>query len=155
MNMFGRAMNAVNGREAEGAAPGADRHGRGAQPPQAVGRAEDDAAVRTGSMAYRGLTGEEPDRDTRRRLGVAAHYAFGAATGALYGLAPTRHSAVRAGYGTLYGTLIWAIADEGLLPAMGLSRGPRSLPAAVVLYSLAAHLVYGATLECVTESIAA
>src|SRR4051812_49724187 len=84
MNMFGRAMNAVNGREAEGAAPGADRHGRGAQPPQAVGRAEDDAAVRTGSMAYRGLTGEEPDRDTRRRLRGAPPHSVGAATRAPY-----------------------------------------------------------------------
>src|SRR4051794_1142697 len=57
MNVFARALTAARGREADGAAPGADRHGRGVQPPQAEGAAEDDAAVRAGATAYRAVTG--------------------------------------------------------------------------------------------------
>jgi hypothetical protein len=154
MNMFARAVTAARGREADGAAPGAERHGRGVQPPQADGAAHDDAAVRVGATAYRAVTGREPDRDMYPWLGSAAHYAFGAAAGALYGLAD-RRSWLRTGYGTLYGGLVWAVVDEGLTPAFGLSRGPRQLPAGVLLYGLCGHLVYGSTLDCVTRTIAA
>ena len=46
MNLFARATLSVSGREAPDASPGADRTGRGMQPPQAKGRAEDDKADR-------------------------------------------------------------------------------------------------------------
>lgn len=148
MNQFARMVTAGSTRrEAEGAAPGGDRVGRGVQPPQAEGTADDDATVRSGSIAYRAIAGREPDTETRRRLGSGAHYAFGAAVGLAYGLLGARVPSLRAGYGTAYGTLVWAIADEGVMPALGLSRGPRRLPPGVHAYALLGHLVYGAVLE--------
>jgi hypothetical protein len=152
MNTFARAINAVRGgREARGAAPGTDRIGRGAQPPQAKGTTDDDAAVRVGSAAYRALTASEPSRDTRLALGTAVHYAFGATLGVAYGWMSTRAPAVRAGYGTIYGAAVWLVADEMLMPALRLSRGPRQLPAGVHAYALADHLIFGATLESATR----
>jgi hypothetical protein len=150
MNVFARAVNRMSsGREADGAAPGADRVGRGMQPPQAEGTADQDAAVRAGTAGYRALTGHEPGPAAQSWLGTAAHYAFSGVAGVSYALITDRVPAMRAGYGTLYGAAVWAIADEGVTPALGLSRSPRELPLAVHLYALAGHVVYGATLESV------
>jgi uncharacterized membrane protein YagU involved in acid resistance len=152
MNTFGRAVLAAgNGREADGAAPGMDRVGRGVQPPQAEALAEDDATVRVGTMAYRAVTGSEPDSDARPWLGSAAHYGFAATVGACYALMRERMPLMRAGYGTLYGTAVWIVADETIMPALRLSRGPRQLPAGVHAYALAGHWVYGLTLEFVSR----
>jgi uncharacterized membrane protein YagU involved in acid resistance len=148
MDVFARAVRIVNdGVEARGAAPGDDREGRGMQPPQALDRAEQDAAVQTGTVVYRTMTGEAPPRCARRWLGTAAHYGFGAASGAMYGLLSGSAPDLRAGYGIGYGTLVWAVADEGAIPALGLSRGPGDLPLGVHAYAIAGHWVYGATLE--------
>jgi hypothetical protein len=41
----------------------------------------------------------------------------------------------------------WAAADEGVLPAAGLSKKPSEIPLGVHVYALGGYLVYGATLE--------
>jgi hypothetical protein len=152
MNLFARGVLAVNGgREARGAAPGGDRVGRGAQPPQARGTTEEDAAIRVGATAYRAVTRRRPDRRLRRQLGTAAHYLFSGAVGSCYAIAAERIPALRSGSGTLYGALVWVIADEGVMPALGLSRGPRALPPAVHMYALAAHCIYGCVLDASTR----
>lgn len=148
MNQFSRVIgHLTDGREGRAAAPGSDRFGRGAQPPQAVAAAEQDAAVRVGSAVYETVTGNRPPEDPR--LGVAAHYAFSASLGALYAVLGERMRWIRAGRGTLYGAGVWVVADEGVIPALGLSRGPRELGPGVLIYGLAAHLVYGWALDAV------
>jgi hypothetical protein len=111
---------ARHGREARGAAPGRRRYGRGVQPAQAKASGEQDATVRAGTATYRAVTGAEPADAARPWLGVAAHYAFGAAA---------------------------ALADETPIPALGLSRGPRDLSPGVHPYALTGHVAYGAALE--------
>lgn len=150
MNLFARVVTCQGERpEAEGAASGTDRLGRGVQPAQAERTASDDATVRVGAGAYEAATGDVPSPQAARQLGSAAHYAFGAAMGVLYGLLAPRIPAVRTCYGTLYGTAVWAVADEMTMPALGLSRGPRQLNAKVLAYGLVGHFVYASTLECV------
>src|SRR4051812_20354686 len=149
MNVYSRVVRSANGQEAAGAAPGSDRDGRGVQPSQAEGRAGQDAAVRVGAAAYRTVVHREPDTATERRLGTLAHYAFGASAGAIYAVASDNLPALRKGFGSFYGGLVWAIADEGVVPALGLSRSPRELPVSVHAYSLSGHCIYGMTLECV------
>jgi uncharacterized membrane protein YagU involved in acid resistance len=148
MNAFTRVIsNATNGHEATGVAPGVKRIGRGMQPPQAEVDAENDAAVRVGTLAYRVATGHRPPHAVALRLGSAAHYGFSAALGVCYLFLVSRIPALARGGGVLYGSLVWLCADEGLMPAFGLSRGPRELSAGMHLYSLVGHWVYGATLE--------
>jgi hypothetical protein len=96
----------TNGREADGAAPGNDRAGRGVQPAQAEGRAEQDATVRVETNAYRALTDDVPGRRAQSWLGTAAHYGFSMATAVGYTLLADRVPPVRACYGTLYGTAV-------------------------------------------------
>ena len=153
MDLFARTVRlARDGREATGAAPGTDRDARGMQPPQAIGSSENDAAVQVGRVGYRAITGREPDRRLWPWLGSAAHYAFSAGAGATYAVAVDALPALRAGYGALYGLAVWAIADEGIMPALNLSRGPRELPAQLHAYSIAGHLVWGTTLDAVCRS---
>jgi uncharacterized membrane protein YagU involved in acid resistance len=148
MNLFARAVSSAgSGREANGAAAGNDRLGRGVQPPQADGPARDDATVRVGIAAYRAATGITPESPTRSWLGTAVHYAFAGTVGACYAVAAGHLPIMRAAYGTAYGTAVWIVADEMIMPLLGLSRGPRQLPAGVHAYALAGHWVYGLTLE--------
>ena len=122
------------------------RAGHGAQPPQAD-ETGTDAAERVGAIAYRTATGREPARAEQARLGTVAHYAFGVGMGVCYTILAAIDPGVRAGYGVPYGTAVWLIADETIVPALGLSRGPRRLPAPTHAFAFAAHCVYGAALE--------
>ena len=147
-NLYTRAISAATcGKEAEGAASGTDRVGRGMQPPQAIGDASNDATVQVGSIAYEAVVGSPPPASYRAPLGTAAHYAFSAGAGMTYGLLASRFPALRIGFGTVYGCLVWALADEGMVPALGLSRGPRQLSLGVHAYSLLGHAIFGAALE--------
>ena len=86
-----------------------------------------------------------PERGPKRAL--AAHFAFGGATGALYGLISSGAS-VKPGIrsGVAYGLGIWAMSYLGWVPAAGLmppaTRQPRERNAMMI----AAHIVWGATL---------
>jgi uncharacterized membrane protein YagU involved in acid resistance len=154
MNMFARCVAAAgNGREAPGAAPGRDRFGRGVQPPQARGTADQDATVKVGTAVYRTVAGDEPDRTTQQWLGTAAHLSFGAGAGCAYGLLARRIPVLTKGYGVLYGTLVWALADEGLIPALGLSRPSQEMRPGLLAYALLGHFVYGAALEAVRRNV--
>src|SRR5687768_10797663 len=134
MNLFARATG--------------DRRAHGVQPPQAD-PLEDDAPEQVGAAAFEIVSGSEPDEELEQPLGTAAHYAFGAAMGVAYALLSPRLPLLRRGYGTLYGTLVWLLADEGLMPALGLSRGPAQLPPRTHAYAFAGHVVYGAAMAAV------
>jgi uncharacterized membrane protein YagU involved in acid resistance len=147
-NVYTRVTStATGGHEGEGAAPGAHRAGRGMQPPQALHDANDDATIKVGSIAYQAITGRSTPASSRAALGAAAHYAFSTSAGLLYGIIASRFPPLRSGYGVAYGCLVWAVADEGIVPALGLSRGPRQLPLGIHIYSLVGHAIFGATLE--------
>lgn len=154
MNLFSRAVTAAGwGPEAPARSPQPDREGHGAQTLQADRRG-DDATVRVGTAAYRAVTGSVPSRAGRSWLGTAAHYAFGGAAGACYGVMAGRLPIVRAGRGVAYGTAVWIVADETVTPLLDLSRGPSELPAGVHAYALAAHWVFGLTLDAVVRASA-
>ena len=90
-----------------------------------------------------------PSAPGRLALGVVTHYAFSIATATLYAALAGRHPAIRRGFGTLYGLAVWALADEGLVPALGLSRGPGQISPGLHAYSMTGHAIYGASLEAV------
>jgi uncharacterized membrane protein YagU involved in acid resistance len=122
------------------------------QPPQSRSRAEEDAAVRLASAVYQAATRRPPEPEQALRLGVMAHYAFSAAVGVGYAIVGRRFPLIRRARGGVYGTLVWALADEGVVPALGLSRAPRALEPGLHAYALLGHWVYGATLEGVRRA---
>ena len=154
MNQFQRlAAVARGGREADDATIGAPRTGRGPQPAQAIGNASDDATAKVANAitAAAGYPLTEPRH--RQLAGEFVHLAFGAANGALYGLAARTDPRVTAGYGIAFGAFVWAAADEGVVPVLGLSRGPREASAGLLAYSFLSHCVYGLTTELVRRRL--
>lgn len=103
--------------------------------------------ISEGAFGHR-LAGEE-----KEMAGLAVHYSFGTLIGALYGVAAELLPPVTAGAGSLYGAGVWLGADEGTLPALGLSKPPSAYPPSTHAYGLAAHLVYGVTAELVRRVV--
>lgn len=78
---------------------------------------------------------------------LAAHFAFGAATGALYGAA-TSHKHVSPGItsGVMFGLGVWAASYLGWVPLTGLMPPASQQPAQRNAMMVASHIVWGAAL---------
>ncbi len=154
MNQFQRlAVRAGGGREADDATIGLPRTGRGPQPAQAVANASVDATAMVANAALRSVGYELTNPRARQVAGEFVHLAFGAINGALYGLAAELDGRVTAAAGVPFGASVWAVADEGVVPALGLSRGPRELTPGLLAYGLLSHCVYGVTTELVRRAL--
>jgi putative membrane protein len=135
--------------------PGSPRHGV-ARDLQERGRdrESDDAAVRTAVVVSDRLLGLElAEREKKEMAGAVVHYAFGVATGGLYGAIAELKPATTAGAGLPFGAAVWLIADEIIVPALGLSKPPTEYPPSTHVYSIASHLVYGLTTEIVRREV--
>jgi hypothetical protein len=105
-------------------------------PPQAIARQR--------SRGLRRLLRLAP-RKQRRGLIEIAHWAFGAAGGAVFGALP-RGLRRRAWAGPVYGLAVWLGFEMGIAPALGLSQAKRVR--LVDRLALAAdHLLYGLVLS--------
>lgn len=108
---------------------------------------EDDATVETAKLISRNVFGHELQESEKEPAGAAVHYAFGIATGGLYGALAEMTPEVTTAAGLPFGAVFWLVADEISVPLLGLSKGPTAYPLSTHAYSFAAHLVYGATTE--------
>src|SRR5262245_51233570 len=135
--------------------PGSPRHGvalelrkRGRE------READNAAVRTAVVVSERLFGlEMVEREKREIAGAVVHYAFGVATGGVYGAIAELKPATTTGAGLPFGAAVWLIADEIIVPALGLSKPPTKYPLSTHASSIASHLVYGLTTEIVRREV--
>ncbi len=73
--------------------------------------------------------------------------------GGLYGATAELVPCVTTGMGLPYGALVWITADEGVVPALGLSKSPAEYTLSIHAYALASHLVYGLTTEIVRGAL--
>lgn len=108
---------------------------------------QDDATVETAKAISRGVFGHELQESEKKPAGAVVHYAFGTATGGLYGALAEVSPQVTVGAGLPFGAAFWLIADEVSVPLLGLSKGPTEYPVSTHVYALASHLVYGMTAE--------
>ena len=107
----------------------------------------DDATVETAKVISRNVFGHELQESEKEPAGAAVHYAFGTATGGLYGALAEVSPQVTAAAGVPFGAAFWLIADEISVPLLGLSKGPTEYPVSTHAYALASHVVYGVTAE--------
>jgi hypothetical protein len=107
----------------------------------------DDATVETAKVVSEGVFGHELKESEKRSAGAVVHYAFGTATGGLYGALAEVSPQVTTAAGLPFGAAFWLIADEITVPLLGLSKGPTAYPPSTHAYALASHLVYGVTAE--------
>jgi uncharacterized protein DUF6789 len=82
-------------------------------------------------------------------LAVALHFGFGASMGAVFGLLRrTLHPPIPAPLpGIGFATLVWAVSYKGWIPALGILPPPEHDRPGRPQVMVAAHWVYGATLE--------
>jgi hypothetical protein len=108
---------------------------------------QDDATVETAKVISRNVFGHELKESEKEPAGAVVHYAFGTATGGLYGALAEVSPAVTMAAGLPFGAAFWLLADEITVPALGLAKGPTEYPISTHAYALASHLVYGMTAE--------
>ena len=113
-----------------------------------VRRQEDDA--REGKTAYgaaaeraAAAVGATLGDKRREQLGSALHWTLGIGTGAAYAVLRRRFRALGRVSGIGFGTAYWAAVDEALVPALGLTPGPRAFPWQTHARGLAGHLTFG------------
>jgi hypothetical protein len=95
--------------------------------------------------------GKQVDTAHRPMALQALHYGLGIGPGALYGALRGRVPLLGAGRGLLFGALVWAVNDEYLNAAFGLSGPPDAYPNSTHLRGLIGHLALGATTDTVLD----
>lgn len=85
--------------------------------------------------------------------GIAVHYAIGIGPAMLYGPLRRRYPALSAGGGLLYGLGLFLLADEGIVPALGLAGRPAEYPWQAHARGLVGHLVLGAATHATLEAL--
>jgi len=108
---------------------------------------QEDATVKAASAISDGLFEHKLTRAEKKIAGPAVHYAVGATSGIVYGIASEFLPEVTMGFGLPYGIAFWIVVDEGAVPLLRLSKPPTAYPASTHIYALASHLVFGATAE--------
>jgi uncharacterized membrane protein YagU involved in acid resistance len=88
--------------------------------------------------------------DQRQSLTMAAHFAYGAATGAVYAVArPSESAAV----GALYGVLVWGASYLGWIPGLRILEPATRHPARRNRLMIASHLVWGAAMAATLREL--
>lgn len=132
----------VNGSDESSSTQGGEQFPSG-------GEAQEPATVKAAGMISAKILGHQLAADEKEIAGDAIHYATGAASGAVYGVAAELAPEVTVGAGLPFGTAVWLVVDEGAVPLLGLSKAPTEYPLSTHVYALASHLVYGLTTEIV------
>lgn len=114
---------------------------------------EEPATVKAAEEISEDVFGHELTKEEKGPAGEVMHYAMGAASGIIYGIAAEVEPVTTIGVGIPFGASVWLIADEGLVPAAGFAKPPSEYPLSVHLSALASHLVYGITTEIVRSGI--
>jgi hypothetical protein len=159
MNQFQSALSKLMSNEershgAQSQQQGSPDHGIGkALQERGSDEPDDNAAVRAGNAIGEFVFDEKLTKSEKETAGTVAHYAMGAASGAIYGAFTELAPEVSIGEGVPFGAAVWLIADEGIVPAIGLSKSAKNYPLSTHAYALASHLVYGLTTELVRKAV--
>jgi uncharacterized membrane protein YagU involved in acid resistance len=98
-----------------------------------------------------GLAGVVISDKQRQTGGTVLQWAIGIGAGMLYGALRRRLPRLAAGRGLVYGAAFSLVVDEGAVPLLGLSPGPRAFPWQTHARGFLGHLVFGAVAETVCD----
>jgi uncharacterized membrane protein YagU involved in acid resistance len=88
------------------------------------------------------------------KAAMAAHLAYSAGFGALYGLVRRKADGVPAPLaGALFGLVVWGVSFEGLMPALGMMKATTDLPMKKWPPDLMGHVIYGAATAVAYEAL--
>lgn len=126
---------------------------QGSQPSVAPAELQDDTTIRAASAISGALFDHKLTPSEKMIAGPAVHYSLGTGVGGLYGAAAEIAPNVASGLGLPFGAAFWLVVDEGAVPLLGLSKGPRAYPLSTHAYALASHFVYGLTAEITRRAV--
>lgn len=133
-----------------------DKQQQNKQQQASSGREEDEPANEKAAEAIsEGVFDHELTKRERKVAGEAVHYAMGATSGAIYGAMAEVFPEVAVGEGLPFGAAVWLLADDVVVPALGLSKPATAQPVSTHAYALASHLVYGLATDLVRRSVRA
>lgn len=121
--------------------------------PQSNNEGQDDTTVRAATAISEGLFDHKLTEKEKEIAGPAVHYGLGTGVGGLYGAVAEVAPKVTVGAGLPFGAAFWLVVDEGAVPLLGLSKGPKEYPLSTHAYALASHFVYGLTAEVVRRAV--
>ena len=113
--------------------------------------ATEQVAERLASQVFR----RELSQETRQRLGVGIHWAYGAFWGALSAQLQLTLRPPAVPYGLALGVAVWAVGPARLVPALGLYERPASSGLTRRLLAVGLHLLYGVTTALTLERLSA
>ena len=121
-----------------------------ARPKRTAGAAKDEpATVKAAERVTETVFDTELPDEVKPLAGEAVHYGMGMSSGTIYGAVAEVLPIVRAGNGLLFGAVLWWVADETAVSAVGLAKKPSAYPPSTHAYALSSHLVYGFVTETV------
>src|SRR5579864_2915278 len=112
-----------------------------------------DPTEKVAAAVSKNLFDHTPTRREKKAAAPVVHYLFGAAVGAIYGVAAEVIPAVRTGFGSLFGTGVWLGAHVLVVPALGLAEPVTKSPLSQEAGELGAHLVYGTVSEGLRRAV--
>jgi hypothetical protein len=144
MNAFQALMSEIR---REGDKSQESKEARNSTQENQVRTSEDPATVKAAQAVSRRVFDHELRDDEKAVAGNLAHYGMGIVSGATYGAVADVFPAAAMGRGLLFGTVLWLVADEVVVPALGLSKPASEYPASTHLSAWVSHVVYGITVE--------
>lgn len=114
---------------------------------------EDPSTVKAANLISEKVFDHELVEDEKPFAGQTMHYLMGGVSGAIYGGAAEYTDLAKMGGGFPFGTTVWALADDLIVPALGLSKSPTQIPLSQHAYAISSHWVYGSVSELVRRAI--
>ena len=114
---------------------------------------DEPANVKTAEAISENVFDHRLKKSEKEPAGDAVHYAMGAGSGLIYGIAaelPPSQPPVWAPVGAA----VWLVADDVVVPALGLSKPATEYPLSTHAYALSSHLVYGLTTDWCAKAFA-
>lgn len=119
----------------------------------AAKKADEPTTVKAAEAVSEAVFDHRLTKSEKTPAGTAAHYAMGAASGLIYGVAAEIAPVSTVGAGLGFGAAVWLVADDAIVPALGFSKPMTAYPLSTNAYALASHLVYGLTTEAVRRGV--
>ncbi len=114
---------------------------------------DEPANVKTAEAISENVFEHKLKKSEKEPAGEAVHYAMGATSGLIYGIASEIAPMTTVGLGIPFGAAVWLVADDVVVPALGLAKPATEYPLPTHAYALSSHLVYGLTTDLVRRAV--
>lgn len=114
---------------------------------------DEPANVKTAEAVSENVFDHKLKKSEKEPAGVAVHYAMGATSGLIYGIASEVAPVSTTGLGLPFGAAVWLVADDIVVPALELAKPATEYPLSTHAYALSSHLVYGLTTDLVRRGV--